>query len=85
LTLPAQQLFSALHEPVASLQTAPALRQALPLSQRPTGAPSALLQRTEPLPPTIPGDPQQSASTRQISPVGRHPLGGWQISTPVGP
>jgi hypothetical protein len=65
-----------LHEPVASLQTAPAGRQELPLSQRPTGAPAVLLQRTEPLPPGMPGEPQQSASLTQISPVGRHPLGG---------
>jgi hypothetical protein len=35
-TLPAQQLFSALQEVVASLQMAPAGRQALPLSHRPT-------------------------------------------------
>src|SRR5688500_17978469 len=75
LTLPAQQLFSALHELVASLQTAPAGRQALPLSQRPTGCPAALLHRTDPLPPGMPGEPQQSASVRQISPVGRQPLG----------
>jgi hypothetical protein len=30
-------------------------------------------------------EPQQSASSRQTSPVGRHPLGGWQTKTPVGP
>jgi hypothetical protein len=38
LTLPAQQLFSALHDIVAILQIAPAGRHALPLSQRPTGS-----------------------------------------------
>jgi hypothetical protein len=33
----------------------------------------------------MPGEPQQSASVRQISPVGRQPLGGWHTKTPVGP
>ena len=84
-TLPAQQLFSALHDPVASLHTAPAARHALPLSQRPTGSPGVLLHVTDPFPPGMPCEPQQSESVWQISPVGRHPLGGWQISTPVGP
>jgi len=84
-TTPAQQLFSALHEPVASLQTAPAGRQAFPLSQRPTGSPAPLLHFTEPLPPGNPAEPQQSESLTQISPVGRQPLGGWQTNTPVGP
>lgn len=74
--MPAQQLFSALQEPLASLQTAPAGRQALPLSQRPTGCPAPLLHLTEPLPPGIPAEPQQSASDTQTSPVGRQPLGG---------
>ena len=32
-----------------------------------------------------PAAPQQSESSRQISPVGWQPLGGWQIRTPVGP
>ena len=84
-TLPAQQLFSALHDVVASLQTAPAGRHEFPLSQRPTGSPAPLLQRTEPLPPGSPGEPQQSESLPHTSPVGRHPLGGWQTRTPVGP
>jgi hypothetical protein len=34
--------------------------------------------------PGIPAEPQQSASFWQSSPVGWHPLGGWQMSTPVG-
>jgi hypothetical protein len=84
-TLPAQQLFSALHDEVASLQTAPAGRQAVPLLHLPTGSPGALLQCTDPFPPGIPGDPQQSESSRQTSPVGRHPLGGWQTKIPLGP
>jgi hypothetical protein len=77
LTFPAQQLFSALQEPVASLHTAPAGRQALPLSHRPTrsvGLP--LLQLPTPVTPFSPLNPQQSESPRQISPVGRQPLGG---------
>ncbi len=45
LTLPAQQLFSALQDIVAILQIAPAGRHAMPLSQRPTGSLAfALLQ-----------------------------------------
>jgi hypothetical protein len=85
-TFPAQQLFSALHELVASLQTAPAARHACPLSQRPTGSLGLFLeQRTLPLPPGSPGAPQQSRSVRQISPAGRQPLGGWHTGTPVGP
>ena len=75
-TLPAQQLFSALHEPTASLQTAPEGRHALPLSHRPTGSPGLLEHLTEPLPPGIPAEPQQSESSTQTSPVGRQPLGG---------
>jgi hypothetical protein len=50
LTLPAQQLFSALHDVTANLQIAPAGRQALPLSQRPTGSLGlALLQLPVPV------------------------------------
>jgi len=77
LTFPAQQLFSALQEPVASLHTAPAGRHELPLSHRPTrsvGLP--LLQLPTPVTPFSPLNPQQSESPRQISPVGRQPLGG---------
>src|SRR5687768_15319226 len=33
----------------------------------------------------LPGPPQQSLSCPQSSPVGRQPLGGWQIRAPVGP
>ena len=43
LTLPAQQLFSALHDDVASLQIAPAGLHALPLSHRPTSSVGLLL------------------------------------------
>jgi len=84
LTLPEQQSFSALQDIVASLQIAPAGRQAFPLSQRPTGSVAlALLQLPTPVVPCTPPKPQQSESPRQISPVGRHPLGGWQIKMPV--
>jgi hypothetical protein len=34
--------------------------------------------------PGLPFTPQQSASLWQSSPVGWQPLGGWQMSTPVG-
>ena len=77
LTLPAQQLFSALQDVVASLHTAPLPRHALPLSQRPTASVGlALLHVTLPFPPGMFTEPQQSLSPRQISPVGRQPLGG---------
>ena len=83
LTLPAQQLFSALQLDVASLQIAPAGRHAVPLSQRPAEASGVpLAQVTLPLPPPLLfAEPQQSSSIEQISPVGLQPLGGWQIST----
>ena len=79
---------------LARRQIEPAALHALPLEQRPKVAPAALLQTTFvicpiPPPPEIfvepgePAAPQQSESVWQISPVGRHPLGGWQISTPV--
>ena len=55
LTLPAQQLFSALQVMVASLQMAPAGLHALPLSQRPTGSlGKALLQLPTPVTPWVP-------------------------------
>jgi hypothetical protein len=81
LTLPAQQLFSALHETVASLQIAPAGRHELPLSHRPTGSLGFALLQLTPVEPWTP-PPQQSASVPQISPVGRQPLGGWQTRRP---
>lgn len=84
-TLPAQQLFSALHEVVASLQIAPAGRQAFPLSHRPVLAPALLLHVPTPVTFCTPPKPQQSLPSRQVSPVGRQPLGGWQTVTPVGP
>jgi hypothetical protein len=76
LTFPAQQLFSALQDVVASLHTAPAGRQALPLSQRPTGSPGFALLQVTPVEPAPLPPPQQSKSVLQISPVGRQPLGG---------
>ena len=76
-TCPEQQLFSALHEVLRSLHTAPAGRHELPLSQRPTGSLGfALLQVPTPVIPWMPPNPQQSESVLQISPVGRQPLGG---------
>jgi hypothetical protein len=89
-TVPEQQLFSALHELEKSLHTAPLGRHALPLSQRPkVSVALALLHVTLPFPTVGPMgrffDPQQSSSERQISPVGRQPLGGWHTATPVGP
>jgi hypothetical protein len=83
LTLPEQQSFSALHDIEASLQMAPAGLHALPLSHRPTAAPGALLQLPTPVIPWMPPKPQQSESVRHSSPVGWHPLGGWQIRTPL--
>jgi hypothetical protein len=51
-TFPAQQLFSALQEEVASLHTAPAARHACPLSQRPkVSVGDDFAQTTLPLPP----------------------------------
>ena len=86
MTFPAQQLFSALQEDVASLHIAPFGRQALPLLQRPTGSDAfAFEQTTLPLPPGMFAEPQQSLSVWHVSPVGRQPLGGWQTATPVGP
>jgi hypothetical protein len=83
LTLPAQQLFSALHDITFSLQMAPAGLQAIPLSQRPTGSLAFdLLQWPVPVWPLMPSKPQQSESPAHTSPVGRQPLGGWQTSTP---
>jgi hypothetical protein len=83
-TLPEQQSFSALQDIEASLQMAPAGLHALPLSQRPTGSVATpLLQWPVPVCPWMPPKPQQSESVRQTSPVGRHPLGGWQMSTPL--
>jgi hypothetical protein len=81
-TLPAQQLFSALQVMLASLQMAPAGLHELPLSQRPTGWPGSLLQVPTPVCPWTPPKPQQSESVRHSSPVGRQPLGGWQMRTP---
>jgi hypothetical protein len=70
LTLPEQQLFSALHELMASLHTAPAGRHACPLSQRPTGSAGFALLQVTPVAFGVPTPPQQSALVPQISPVG---------------
>jgi hypothetical protein len=83
LTLPAQQLFSALQELIASLQMAPAGRQELPLSQRPTGSLGFSLLQVTPVPVGRGSPPQQSLSIWQSSPVGRQPLGGWQMKRPL--
>ena len=85
-TFPAQQLFSALQVPEASLQIAPAPRHEPPLSQRPTDSPAAMLHVTKlfVFPPGSSAEPQQSLLARQRSPVGWHPLGAWHTSTPVG-
>lgn len=91
-TVPAQHSSVALHELVARRQMAPAGAQALPCAQRPSVAPGSLLQCTSvvfPPPPDFvdpgaPGAPQQSLSVWQSSPVGWHPLGGWQTYAPVG-
>src|SRR5689334_20092863 len=61
---------------------APAGRQAFPLSQRPTGSLAFALEQVTPVGSALPLPPQQSRSLRQISPVGRQPLGGSQIVTP---
>jgi len=76
LTLPAQQLFSALHDIVAILHMAPAGRHALPLSQRPTGSLGLFLLHSTPVEAEEPMPPQQSECVAQISPVGRQPVGG---------
>jgi hypothetical protein len=70
-TLPEQQLAFALHSMVWSLQMPPAGVHALPASQRPMLLPSSL-EHTIPLvsPSGRVADPQQSTSSRQISPVG---------------
>src|SRR5262249_10653836 len=84
LTLPAQQLFSALQLIVASLQMAPAGLHALPLSQRPTGSVATPFEQLPtPVSPCTPPKPQQSESVRHTSPVGRQPLGGWHTKTPA--
>jgi hypothetical protein len=82
-----------LHDIVDSRQIEPAGLHALPLSQRPKAAPGAFSQWTsedwpppeEFVDPGAPRWPQQSLSLWQSSPVGRQPLGGWQMNTPVGP
>lgn len=84
--LPAQQLVLWLHEVKSSLQMPPAGVHELPLSQRPIALLSFLLHTmAERAPSGRVAEPQQSASTAQISPVGWQPLGGWQMNTPVGP
>ena len=82
MTLPAQQLFSALQDIVAILQMAPAGRHAWPLSHRPTGSVGFALLHSTPDEFGEPTAPQQSAVVLQISPVGRQPLGGWHMRRP---
>ena len=85
-TVPAQHLSVALHELLARRQMAPAGEHLLPLSQRPTAEPAGFEQVTlASVPSGRPSAPQQSVSERQISPVGRQPLSGWQTLKPVGP
>jgi hypothetical protein len=84
--LPAQQSHDELHDIVASLQTSPFGLQPIGLRQIPTGPPPLVSHVTGLFePPGNPLEPQQSASTRQRSPTGWHPLAGWQTRTPVGP
>jgi hypothetical protein len=78
-------LFSALHEsPSPGLQMLPGSRHEPPLSQRPNSDVGvAFEQWTGPSTGGgAPDHPQQSLSTRQTSPVGRHPDGGWQTLNP---
>src|SRR5688500_3554308 len=86
IVLPAQQFALALQDSSERRQIPPAGVHELPASQRPTALSPVLLLRTPVLSPS--GrvvEPQQSPSSRQISPVGWQRLGGWQISTPLGP
>lgn len=86
MVLPAQQFASALHAEVANRQMAPAARHAVPFVHRPTVSFGALSQMTSPFPPPgLNAEPQQSASTRHVSPVGLQPVGGWQTSTAAFP
>jgi hypothetical protein len=83
-TVPAQQRSVALHDSVASRQIEPAGLHLFPWSQRPTAAPAAFAQWVLASAPSgRVAEPQQSPSAWQTSPVGWHPLGGWQMSTPV--
>lgn len=82
--LPAQQSALALHCVVCRRQTAPAGSHACPFVHLPTGAPPGLLHVTFAFVPSgWVAEPQQSSSSLQSSPVGRHPLGGWQTITPL--
>jgi hypothetical protein len=75
--LPEQQSHDELHDIVASLQTSPFGLQPIGLRQTPTGLPALMTHVTGlPDPPGSPLEPQQSASTRQRSPTGWHPLAG---------
>lgn len=83
-----QQLFSALHDSLPpTLQMLPGSRHAVPLSQRPNSFVGLdLLQKTGPFFGSgDPDQPQQSLSTRQTSPVGWQPDGGWQTRKPFKP
>jgi hypothetical protein len=84
MVLPAQQLAFSLHDVSDSRQIPPAGVHALPWVQRPIGLSPTLEQITLVASGRL-AEPQQSSSVWQVSPVGRQPLGGWQMSTPVGP
>jgi hypothetical protein len=80
-----QQLFSALHDAKPpALQMLPGSRHAWPLSQRPSACVGdALAHVTGPLTGGgAPDHPQQSLLVRHTSPVGLHPDGGSQTSSP---
>jgi hypothetical protein len=84
--LPAQQSQEELHDIVLSLHTSPFGLHPIGNRQIPTEPPPLKSQVTcMPDPPGRPVAPQQSLSALQRSPTGRHPLAGWQTSTPVGP
>jgi hypothetical protein len=88
--LPAQHWASWLQLSDSSLQVFPAGLQCCQLAHRPTVAPANFAHTTRELscwvvPFGRPSAPQQSVSSRQISPVGRQPLAGWQIMIPLAP
>ncbi len=84
-TVPEQHRSVALQLLVASRQTAPAGLQRLPLSQRATRSPGFRVHSTRAsVPSGRVAEPQQSTWFRQISPVPRQPLKGWQTLRPDG-
>jgi hypothetical protein len=84
--LPEQQSHDELQDIVESLQTSPLGLHPIGKRQMPTEPPPLRSHVTGFLdPPGRPVAPQQSLSAIHKSPTGRHPLAGWQTSTPVGP